>query len=151
MKSIQILSVVALTSILAACGNPDNSNVPVDIVDQNQTISRDNAQMNAKRYANERLPLGDKVVAQSDSTISKSCRYGDGWATVDVLDANMNKVADNTTNPSTFIQLKCQTNGSGKGLYGCLTVAEFKTKDYADEEGRCQNLPSLPKFSSQTN
>lgn len=43
-------------------------------------------------------------------------------------------------------KIKCQTNGKGKGLEGCLTEDEYKTKDYANEDGSCQNLPELPKF-----
>ena len=124
---------------LFACTPEADSNVPVNIVDQNQTISRDNAQFNAKRFVNERM-VGSKAIAQSDSSINKNCRYGDGWASVEVFSDQGVKQAE----------LKCQTNGSGKGLYGCLFKKDFMEKDYAKEEGVCQHLTDLPKFSSQS-
>lgn len=145
-KIISVALAFAITA-LVGCAREENKDVPVNVVDQNQAISRDNAQMGAKRWAGDRLPAGYRVVAQSDSTIRKDCRYGDGWATVDVFDSSMRPAVD-PEHPDQYLKLKCQTNGNGKGLYGCLTVAEFQTKDYKQEEGSCQNLPELPKFSS---
>ena len=133
--SILVISVLASALILSACG----SKVPTDIVDQNQSISRNNAQFNATRYGNIRSP-DSQIIMQSDSTISPDCRFGDGWASGEVFTKGR-KTED----------VKCQTNGRGKGLEGCLTKAEFVTKDYRNEEGSCQNLSAMEKFSTTAN
>lgn len=128
------ISVVVFALALAAC----DDKVSQDIVDQNQVISRDNATMNARRYAAEVYPKVDtQVLIDSDSTISASCRYGDGWASGKVVDSK-------TGQP--LATLKCQTNGTGKGIAGCMTSQEFKGKTYADDDGKCQNLAELRKF-----
>jgi hypothetical protein len=76
-----------------------------------------------------------RILAQSDSSVSSACRYGDGWASA-VVNFEGGKTLD----------VKCQTNGSGKGISGCMTKGEFETKTYKAEEGVCQNLTSLEKF-----
>jgi hypothetical protein len=130
MKRIAIIAAVALA--LAACGEE----VPTSIVDQNQIISRENAMLNARSFVRQMGWEGTNVVGDSDSTISKSCRYGDGWASI--------KVAKDGT---TFAKLKCQTNGMGKGMNGCLQEAEFAKKDYASQDGKCDSsITELPKL-----
>jgi hypothetical protein len=131
MKSLHIVLTMLTLLALSAC----NEKVPVDIIDQNQTISRDNATLNAKRFVNARFPQATQTIVASDSSIGKDCRFGDGWASGEVFQDGK-KIA----------KIKCQTNGRGKGLEGCLLEEDFKTKDYAQEDGRCQNLPELPKF-----
>lgn len=131
MKAIAIAIMIVIATLLAACGEK----VPVDVVDQNQTISRDNAPMNAKRFVNQRFPQATQTIVDSDSTVGRDCRFGDGWASGKVFQDGR-----------IIAQIKCQTNGRGKGVEGCLLADEFKTKDYANEDGRCQNLPELPKF-----
>jgi len=126
---------------MVACG-PDS--VPQDIVDTNMTTTRLNAQKNASAWYSTVYPDGIvdaqrgkpiRILAQSDSSVSKSCRYGDGWAS-----AIVNFESGKT------LEVKCQTNGSGKGINGCMTKAEFETKTYKTEEGGCANLESLEKF-----
>lgn len=132
-KAYAAFALIASALVITGC----NDKVPDDVVDQNQRISRENAQSNARRFANVRFPQVTQIVVDSDSTISKSCRYGDGWATGKLYqDAKVVAI------------VKCQTNGSGKGLEGCLLAEEFKTKDYGNDDGNCQNLDGLPKFSS---
>lgn len=136
------LSAVILSFALIACGE---SAVPQNIVDQNQQTSYNNAQKNANSYFAIVWPDGTvdsvskskpmRALMQSDSTISKSCRYGDGWAS-GVIQFENGKTQ----------KLKCQTNGAGKGINGCLTEQEFNTKEYKKEDGNCQNLESLEKF-----
>lgn len=135
------LSLLASVVLLAACGKTE---VAQDIVDQNMTTTRQNAQKNADVYfstvypagmVDERLGKPIRVLAQSDSTVSKVCRFGDGWSS-----AIINYEGGKT------LEIKCQTNGAGKGINGCMTKAEFQNKTYKDEEGRCQNLGSLEKF-----
>lgn len=131
-NAISRLLLVALAlSMLSACGKK----VDIETVDQNQSISRDNATLNARRFCNARFPQYTQVIVDSDSTISPSCRFGDGRASGKVYQDG-----------KLLAKIKCQTNGHGKGLEGCLLEDEFKTKDYAKEDGVCQDLPALAKF-----
>lgn len=141
MKFTKLFAAIALTATLVACGQ---DNVPQDIVDSNMTTTRLNAQKNASSWYATVYPEGMtdaklgkpiRILAQSDSTVSASCRNGDGWASA-VLNFEGGKNLD----------VKCQTNGAGKGINGCMTKAEFETKTYKNEEGSCQNLQTLEKF-----
>lgn len=136
----KFFAIIAISSFLAACG----IDIPQDIVDQNLTISRLNAQKNAASYFPVAYPAGSadaklgtptRILMQSDSTISKACRFGDGWASGEIQ-FDSGKV----------LPVKCQTNGTGKGINGCMTKGEFETKAYKDEEGSCQRLENLEKF-----
>lgn len=130
MKNIALLIIAALA--LAAC----KEDVPQEIVDQNMIISQRNAEFNANKFRNERFPDAVRVMIDSDSTISPSCRFGDGWASGSL------EMPDGTS-----VAVKCQTNGSGKGFAGCLTKADFASKSFADEDGTCSaDITSLPKF-----
>ena len=131
-----------LATALTACG-PDLA--PQDIVDGNMTISRLNAQKNANSYLPQAWPEGTvhpqwnakpaRILMQSDSSIKAECRYGDGWASGDLQFEN-----------GKSIKIKCQTNGVGKGINGCMPDMEFQTKTYKDQDGRCANLDKLEKF-----
>ena len=136
------LFALAISVVLAACGSKD---APQDVVDINMTTTRLNAQKNADSYFPALYPPGTvdqkigskptRILMQSDSTVSPACRYGDGWASGNVEFENGQK-----------LKVKCQTNGTGKGINGCMTEGEFMTKTYKGEEGSCQNLASLEKF-----
>lgn len=136
------LIIIALASSLFGCGQ---SVVPQDIVDTNMTITRLNAQKNADSYLPILYPPGaidarlnakpTRILMQSDSSVSSSCRFGDGWASGNIQFEG-----------GATIPVKCQTNGTGKGINGCMTTAEFVTKSYKGEEGSCQDLKSLEKF-----
>lgn len=135
MKNFLSVALLVSLTALTACGPTE---VPQDIVDQNQTVTRMNSQKNAEAYRAVVYPdIGNtRVLMQSDSTVSKDCRYGDGWASgvIQALDTGKQ------------VKIKCQTNGSGKGINGCMREDEFATKTYKDEDGRCQDLKSLEKF-----
>lgn len=139
--AVLAIVIILVMGLFAGCGG---SAVPQDIVDQNQGISRNNAQKNANDWFATVYPPGtvdvklgtpQRVLAQSDSTIDKTCRFGDGWASASV-----------TFDTGKSLKIKCQTNGTGKGISGCMTEAEFLTKTYKGEEGSCQNLSALEKF-----
>lgn len=141
MKFTKIFASIALAASLVACV-PEK--VSQDIVDQNMTISRLNSQKNASVWYSTVYPEGMtdaqrgkpiRVLTQSDSTINSHCRYGDGWAS-GVVNFEGGK----------SLAIKCQTNGAGKGINGCMTDAEFLTKSYKSEEGTCANMASLEKF-----
>jgi hypothetical protein len=128
IRATLILAVLALS----AC----KEDVPQAIVDQNMIISQRNAEFNATKFRNERFPDATRVLMDSDSTISPSCRFGDGWA------SGALEMPDRTS-----IAIKCQTNGSGKGFAGCLTKQDFAGKSFADEDGTCgADITELPKF-----
>lgn len=132
-KYASIVALALAVSTLAACG-PEP--VPTDTVDQNQGVTRENSQLNAQRYKAAVYPNATQVVMQSDSTVNPQCRYGDGWASGNIIQDGR-QVA----------KIKCQTNGTGKGTFGCMTQAEFDTKDYAAKDGRCDDtLTKLDKF-----
>lgn len=140
MKKLSLLALCAIT-MLAACGSKE---VPLDIVDSNQTISRLNAQKNADAFfpvlyppetADAKLGKPIRILMDSDSTISKNCRYGDGWASGYINFDSGKK-----------LKVICQTNGAGKGVNGCLTEGEFVTKPYKGEDKVCSSsITSLEK------
>lgn len=141
MNKLRFLGSIVTIAVLSACGADQ---VPQDVVDNNMTISRLNAQKNAASYFPTAYPEGTmdakfgkpmRILMQSDSTISTTCRFGDGWASGDIQFEN-----------GKTLPVKCQTNGTGKGINGCMTKAEFDTKTYKSEEGSCQPLESLEKF-----
>lgn len=139
MNKIVLTLIAALA--LSACGEKE---VPQDVVDNNMTVTRLNAQKNANSWYAVAYPEGTedarlgkpmRVLMQSDSSVTKQCRYGDGWASGEVQFVNGKTLA-----------IKCQTNGTGKGINGCMTKAEFESKTYKGEEGSCQNLEKLDKM-----
>ena len=137
------LAALSLAGVLAvsACGD----NASQDVVDANMTRSRLNAQKNANSYFPIAWPEGtvhpvwgakpSRILMQSDSSITKDCRYGDGWASGEIQFEN-----------GKALKVKCQTNGTGKGINGCMLETEFNGKTYKDEEGRCGNLTALEKL-----
>lgn len=140
MKTL-VIALLSAAFLVVGCGKAE---APQDVVDQNMTISRLNAQKNASSYYPIAYPTGTedaklgkptRILMQSDSTVSKSCRFGDGWASGDIQFEN-----------GKTLPVKCQTNGTGKGINGCMTKAEFEGKTYKSEEGSCQNLASLEKM-----
>lgn len=134
LKSMVVMFLALSVGVLTACGTKEQ--VATDTVDMNQSITRENAQLNAQRYAAAVYPDASQVVMQSDSTVSPSCRFGDGWASGKVIKDGRD-----------IAKIKCQTNGSGKGTYGCMTDADFKTKDYATQDSHCDtSLVKLDKF-----
>lgn len=137
------IAILAITiAALAGC----SKDVPQDIVDNNMTITRLNAQKNADAYFAVQYPAGSvdanpalgepiRALMQSDSSVTHKCRNGDGWAS-GIIQYKTGKT----------LKIKCQTNGTGKGINGCMSETEFVTKSYKDEEGRCQTLETLEKF-----
>lgn len=142
MNRLTTVVTLAAALFLTGCG-PDRA--PQDIVDTNMTISRLNAQKNANSYLPTAWPEGTvhptwnvkatRILMQSDSTITAQCRYGDGWASGDLQFEN-----------GKAVKIKCQTNGVGKGINGCMQDQEFQTKAYKNEDGKCANLDKLEKF-----
>jgi hypothetical protein len=94
--------------------------------------ARENAMFNAQRYRQENvLYKGWDIVGRGDSTQDNSCPQGDGWATMDFVN----------TSRSAIVKMKCSTVS---GNTGCLEDADFKTKSYASEDGRCAPTNRVP-------
>lgn len=135
MSKLFPIALLMVGSVLVTACDGDDP-VPQAIVDQNMVTSKNNAEMNAKAFRNERFPEAERVLVDSDSTIGKSCRFGDGWASGQLVMPSGERLS-----------IKCQTTGRGKGSNGCLTNKDFVTKSYAGEEGSCNHdLTELPKF-----
>lgn len=97
----------------------------------------DNSQFNANVFRNATYP-NHTLKMRGDSTIGPDCKYGDGWATVDLI--------PNDGTPGNTIKLKCSTVSS---TIGCMTDKDFKDRpQYANQDGHCNNeLPfPLPKI-----
>ena len=96
--------------------------------------ARENAQHNALAYRAQNPVYKDHdIYMRGDSTISVKCPQGDGWASVDL------RLGQKT------VKLKCSTVS---GAIGCMTSSDFKTKVYAQEDGKCsKEIPHpLPKL-----
>lgn len=124
--SLLVLSLIALS---ACSGKPDASFT--DLEDARGT-ARENAMYNAQRYRQDNvLYRGWDIVGRGDSSQAPNCPQGDGWATMDFV------------NPakSAIVKVKCSTVS---GNLGCMEDADFKTKNYASEDGACQPTSKVP-------
>lgn len=110
---------LGVTLALMGCG-PDASDLDIY-----QQMSKHNAKKNALNFSRSIENVVD-VQVMSDSTISAACKYGDGWASGKLV------MVDDTIQ-----DIKCQTNGSGKGHDGCMLKVDFLKKEYASQEGTC--------------
>ena len=128
MKSTKLLAAIAIALTLTACG-PDK--VSFDTLESARTQGKANAEFNATVYraANK---FDANIIAQTDSTMTPECPQGDGWASVKLID---------NTNPARQVALKCSTIS---GSVGCMPDADFKTKAYAGDDGRCQATDKVP-------
>lgn len=134
-----VFALLAAVFITVACAPEPAPAVSAPRVDELRTISRDNAALNASAYA--RTVHGgevERIIAQSDSTIGDECPNGDGWGSVTLLLKGGEQVP-----------LQCQTNGSGKGIDGCMTKEDFAGKSYGAEAGKCVATADLAPLGAQ--
>jgi hypothetical protein len=131
--SFKIAACIFLIIGLIACGEEKASFATQEQARQ-QVL--ENAEFNAKVYRDANAPQA-KIKMRGDSTISSTCITGDGWVTVDLL---------NATSMQPYQTLKCS---SVSGTIGCMTQDDFQArKDYAAQDGTCNHeLPfPLPKI-----
>ena len=124
---------IVVVLLLAGCGKAD---VSFATLEEQRGIARENAIFNAQRYRQENvLVKGWDIVARGDSTQAPACPQGDGWATMDFVSPEKR-----------IVKVKCSTVSS---QLQCLDDADFKTKPFASEDGRCNgSIPeSLPKIA----
>jgi hypothetical protein len=77
------------------------------------------------------LYKGWDLIGRGDSTQSNICPQGDGWATMELVSPEKNRI----------VKAKCSTVS---GNTGCLEDADFKTKPFASEDGVCAPLNRVP-------
>jgi hypothetical protein len=124
------------TIVLTACSK---DKVSFDTAEDSRRQVRENVTQLSQEYR-AASKLGDyDIMIRGDSTISRECPQGDGWATIDLVTKDRD--------PSKTIRLKCSTVSEG---IGCMTEEDFKTKRYATEDGKCSTefgypLPKLVK------
>lgn len=127
MKKL-ILGVLVVAG-LAAC----SQNVSFDTLETARNQGKVNAEFNAQVFRATNPQFNNTaIISQTDSTMSPSCPQGDGWASVKLVDK---------ADPNRKVGLKCSTVS---GSVGCLIDADFQTKTYAGDDGRCQSVEKVP-------
>ncbi len=132
MKKIYMLILgIAAALALVGCGKDDK--VSFDTLETARSLAKSNAEYNVKvfRAANPQYSNAT-YEAQGDSTQSPECPQGDGWASAKLI---------NRDDPKQRMALKCSTVSA---TVGCMADAEFKTKPYALDDGKCQLPPKVP-------
>jgi hypothetical protein len=114
--------------LLLACGGKEYS---FQTVEDARAQAKENAVQNAQTYRAENSLADLSIYARGDSTIAPDCPNGDGWASIDLR----------TADGKPQLKLKCSTVSFA---LGCMTETDFKSKAYANEDGRCQPLNKVP-------
>lgn len=120
------LLAIAITAF--AC----QQDVGFDTLETARLQARENAKWNAQnfRQVDPRF-TGMDIVVRGDSTQSPTCPQGDGWASVDYLSADKART----------VKAKCSTVSVA---VGCMTDEDFKAKEYAKDDGHCQDTNKVP-------
>lgn len=130
MKRILIASAVIAATMLTACN--EKQEVSFASLEEAKGTARENAMFNAQMYRQSNiLYKGWDLVGRGDSTQTNACPQGDGWATMEFVNPEKNRI----------VKAKCSTVSSNTG---CLEDADFKTKNFASEDGVCAPLNRVP-------
>lgn len=127
MKKVLFASFVLVLSV-SACN--DTKKVSFDTVEQARSQAKANAEWNATSFRATTYPDFD-MLSRGDSSQLPECPQGDGWASIDLI--SKNKIQT--------IKLKCSTVSPN---IGCLTESDFKSKAYAQDDGKCQSTDKVP-------
>lgn len=136
----KLVLVAALGMALTACGKKE---VSFDTLEDARAQARANAEFNAVSYRNQNPRMeGLKVVGHGDSTQTKSCPQGDGWASLSIM--NVDKQAGMVEK----YKVKCSTVSA---QLGCYLEQDFVMKPFAQQENHCdESLPfPLPKLGGK--
>jgi len=132
---------LAITSIiiaaaLTACGKDE---VSFDTLETQRAIANDNSRYNAQKWRAENGYEALNILTRGDSTQQANCPQGDGWASVDLIDAKSKAVME---------KLKCSTVS---GNLGCYKDADFKARAVlAKQENTCNaDIPKTLKKIEQ--
>jgi ABC-type sulfate transport system substrate-binding protein len=115
--------------IVAGCSSDKVSNGTVETA---RSVANANSGFNARVWKTKNPAYaGCKILERGDSTQSRSCPQGDGWASIDLV--NDIGVVE--------IPLKCSTYSVN---IGCMPATDFSKKRYATEDGNCNNDMDFP-------
>jgi hypothetical protein len=127
-KTLLILSLLA-AAMLTACGQSD---VSFATLEEAKQTARENSLWNAQRYRQENVLFkGWDIISRGDSSQMPNCPQGDGWATLEFVSPAKDRL----------VKVKCSTVS---GATGCLEDADFKSKPFAPQDGKCQDTNSVP-------
>lgn len=114
-------SIVVLCAALVGCGDEKASH---DATETARGVASDNAVFSAQKYRAS-AHADWAIVPRGDSTQSRECPQGDGWASIDLMSPDKAKT----------IKLKCSTYSAG---IGCLTADDFNARaQLSSQEGNC--------------
>lgn len=121
--------IAALPLFITACGDK----VSMGSTEEQRTMARNNSKLIAMKFVAENPKYsGFSVVPNGDSTITRDCPQGDGWASLSLI---------NQTTGDT-VPIKCSTYSIG---IGCLVESKFNNKtNYKQQEGTCNNDLDYP-------
>lgn len=134
-KSLLLLPIIGATAILSGC----SEDVSFDALESARATVNANAHYNANKFRAENGYSENGLLVRGDSSQQANCPQGDGWASVDLIDAK-------TKQP--VLALKCSTVSSN---IGCMSASDFKSRtQYASQENQCNNtIPKVPKKIEQ--
>lgn len=128
MKKL-ILTIAIISAALAGCKSDE---VSFASLEEAKGTARDNAMFNAQMYRQSNiLYSGWDIVGRGDSSQTNACPQGDGWATIEFVSPQKDRV----------VKAKCSTVS---GNTGCLEDSSFKTKPFAAEDGICAPQNRVP-------
>lgn len=108
--------------LLMGCG--DNK-VSHETVETSRSVANANSEYNARAWKSTNIAYsGFKILSRGDSTQSRECPNGDGWASIDLVNEN----------GQTKAQLKCSTYSAS---IGCMLQQDFQKKRFYQEDGNC--------------
>lgn len=116
--------IFALTFFVAAILTGCGKEVSMSELEDQKVIARDNSLLNAQAWKGENPQYNSfKAIPNGDSTQTRVCPQGDGWATITLFKEGEPKV-----------KIKCSTYSAATS---CVPESEFGAKPFAKEEGRC--------------
>lgn len=125
MKKCLVVGVVFLT----ACSQQES----FDATETARSIANENSAFNAVKWRSD-SPFSDyKIITRGDSTQTRDCPQGDGWASIDLV---------NAANPQQVVKLKCSTYSA---TIGCRTSQDFNANPIlAPQENKCNKEVPYP-------
>lgn len=128
MKKLFLAFAFALFALVGC-----SKDVSFDTLETARKQAKENAEFNAKAWRSTNKALAERqLIGRGDSTQTPECPQGDGWASMDLVDAN---------NPAIKTKLKCSTVSDS---VGCREELDFKLSPYANEDGSCQTTTKVP-------
>ena len=128
-KGLLVCTCLAMIVVLPSCKGDNKASFSA--LEDSRSMAKANAEWNATSWRATGGYEAFDIISRGDSSQIPECPQGDGWASVDLIAKDKKQV----------IKLKCST---GSPNIGCLTENDFKTKAYAQEDGKCQPTAKVP-------